>query len=335
MSDIFHDKIIFPLSFNTEFGIKLRSITPNWRQLAAPVSVSNSSNFGILTGRKNNITVFQTRHVPLTMLGFDDVETLKILTPDGYTSYVFQYEPKVHSIYKLNQRVSLFNGNSYIVAGHKYKLTPNPILKMPKPVLNYIIREQSQYQSNVKQSLYEFLMLLSDDWFNDHDSLQEIVFALKNSASKSDYTEIKWKATFKKVCADRSDYYHDDDIYFLFQAQMSSVQKRITLGTLENNIRKYNLGGLHQWKCKWHMSNRRKLVYKEGGMLCLNDAKDIFSTKKDYIKPERLSRINPNITIERKTICKACKHLHKANCCRRYERTNRTTRWFIMNVEVI
>jgi hypothetical protein len=334
MVDIFQDKIIFPLSFNTEYGIKLRSIYPNWRSLKSSVPIANSDNFGVLTGRRNNITVFQTRHVPITMLGFEDVETLKILTPDGYTSYIFQYEPKVHSIYKLNQRVSLFNGNAYIVAGHKYRLSANPILKMPKPILNYIIGEQSKYQSDVSESLYDFLMLLSNDWFNNHNSLQKIIFALKNSASESGYNESAWKATFRKVCADRSDYYHEDDIYLLFQTQMNATQRRIRLGALEYNIRKYNSKALHQWKCKWHMSGRRKLIFKEGAILCLKDAKAIFSTKQEYLKPERLCRINPSITIERKTVCKACMQLHKINCCKGYHRTNKSTRLFIMNAEV-
>jgi hypothetical protein len=199
------------------------------------------------------------------------------------------------------------------------------LLKFSKTHIDRVINK------NTKQSLYEFLMLLSDDWYTDIDKLQMIVFALRNSAPVSGYTEIVLKATFKRVCIFRSSNYYDNRLYELFDIEMNSRQQRITLGSIENKIREYGDDRLLLWKHKWHKSKQRKLIFKEGNMVCLKDAKDIFSNKRDCLKPERLSRINPSIVIEKKTVCRSCNQLYKSKCC---TDSKRSTRLFIMNVDI-
>jgi CRISPR/Cas system-associated protein Cas10 (large subunit of type III CRISPR-Cas system) len=121
----------------------------------------------------------------------------------------------------------------------------------------------------------------------------------------------------------------------MFQMTMNARQKCITLGSIKNAIRAHDPRGYKQWQFRWDRSVKKKLVYKKGATISMQDAKVIFMSQWDKLKPEALSRVNPNIKVVTKPICKSCKCIHRMSCCEEYSRKNKSSRLYIMNAEVV
>lgn len=332
MPDIFHDtKIVFPIRLGRSGDSRISYIYSNWRNLKEPVSVQNCDNFAILTGRQNGITVVQLHYIQLGQLGVEDTGTIRIHSPDGYVFLIFEYEPKIDTIYKLNFNVSLFNDNSFVIGGLKYSVQNKEIQKMPIELLEIILSEQSKYDNHITKSLYDLLMLLPDKWFHDQLKVPNLIFALQNSK----YCDADWIPTLHKVLFERWDYFNEPDFLSLLKRRekMSTIQKRVTFFSVHKDIRDLNEDGYNLWKKQYVSKGKRRLVFKEDYAIPYNMAKEIFGKAK--VKPDKLTKLDNRIVIVRRDICKSCLKLFKVNCCRRHNRDNRSARMFIMNADIV
>lgn len=183
--------------------------------------------------------------------------------------------------------------------------------------------------------LSDLLSLLPNYWFDDQISLQTLVFALKNSKGTTGYDDITWQNVLTHAYLQKATSCDQRMLADLFQIPMNARQQRITLGSIKNKIRAHDPHGYKQWRFRWDRSMKKKLAYKEGTMISMQDAKAIFMSEWARLKPERLSRVNPNIKIVSKAICKSCKRLHRMECCEEYSRQNKTSRQFIINAEIV
>jgi hypothetical protein len=325
----FQDKIIFPLMRSIDYGIKLKYIYPDWKHINEGIDVSQYDNFGILTGSKNQITILQVHNGKLDMLGFDEVNTLQILTPDGYLCYVFDYEPRLDTIYKLTPRVSVFNNNSFIIAGLKYSISANKIVKMPSPVLDFLLQKQQQQHTSVLTKYVDLITLLPESWFSELDNIARLIFSFRNS----DHETPICIRTVNQILSKCSIYYYNPDIEHLFRVPMTYKQKTLTLFGFQKLVSERNPTEFRFWKIKYDKRKVRRLVFKKDHMILMNDAKLIFPAQK--LKSEYLNRVDSRIHIVKKSVCKSCLELFRSHCCNEYARTNKTARLFIMNAEIV
>ena len=72
-----------------------------------------------------------------------------------------------------------------------------------------------------------------------------------------------------------------------------------------------------------------KLIFKEGGLVKLSDIKAFID-----VDAAKLLKMNSQFTVVKQNICKACLNLHKVGCCTKYQRTARTSRVYVNNVEL-
>lgn len=183
--------------------------------------------------------------------------------------------------------------------------------------------------------LSDLLSLLPNHWFNDEISLQTLVFAFKNSKGTTGYDDITWQNVLTHAYLQKATSCDQHMLTNMFQTPMNARQQRITLGSIKNKIRTHDPHGYKQWRFRWDRSMKKKLAYKEGAMISMQDAKAIFMSEWARLKPERFSRVNPNIEIVCKPICKSCKRLHRMECCEEYSRQNKSSRQYIINAEVV
>jgi hypothetical protein len=334
--DIFQDAIVFPIRTGGADRHHVEYIYPNWRSLKSKVPLENCDNYGIQTGKNNNITVLQIHHVLLSFLGFEDPKTLQITTPNGYVCFLFEYEPRIETIYKLSFHISLFNDNSYIVGGQYHHIENQHIKKMPQPILDHVLALQASHNTDFNSELYDLLMLLSDDWFGpvgdirtQRNSVERLTRALHNSS----YNATDWVNTLRKYLAERWDYYNELDFLALMRIKMDGSYSRISFLAFHKLIARDNEIGYKRWKQMYHSTKRKKLIYKDGSMVDLRTAKRIFPLNK--LTPEVLARVNPSMTIAKKDTCKSCGKLFRMGCCTRYNRKNRSGRMFILNSEIV
>lgn len=334
--NIFQNAIVFPIRTGGADRHHVEYIFPNWRTLKSGVSLENCDNFGIQTGKSNNLTVLQIHHVLLTSLGFDDPKTLQIITPNGYVCFLFEYEPRIETIYKLSFNISLFNDNSYIVGGQFYRIENREIQTMPQSILNHVLTLQASHNSDFNHELYDLLMLLSDDWFGpvgdirtQRNSVERLVRALHNSS----FNTTDWINTLRRYLSERWDYYNELDFLALLRIKMDGSHSRISFQAFHKLIKRDNENGYKLWKQQYHSTKRKKLIYKPDSMVDMRTAKQIFPLNK--LTPECLARVNPEMTIAKKDTCKSCNKLFRKGCCTRYHRQNRSGRMFIMNSDIV
>ncbi len=323
-------KIVFPLTIGRTGDYVLSGIREDWRKLEEMISVEYFDNFGVLTGTKNNMTVLQLHHAKLENLGFDNIDTLMVNTPDGYTCYVFDYEQSLNTIYKLTNNLSIYNDNSYIIAGQQYRVIGDSINKMPSQLLDYVLEQQRLNTPAISKELYDLLMLLPDSWFKARNQVERMIYSLRDCTQ---FDQDIWVPTLKKLLRERWDLYHDQDIIFLLMKKLTSEQRRMTFGGLKKQIRNQNIHGYKQWELRYKEYKYRRIVYKQNANIPLKLAQELLP--KDRLTPAKLSKSHKDIQLKSAHACKSCGNIAKSGCCKDYAKSNRSKRVFIINAEII
>ncbi len=322
-------KIVFPLTVNYGSDNNIVGIRSDWRNLKESVNIDYFDNFGILTGKLNNMTVIQLHHTKMENLGFDGIDTVMITTPDGYTCYVFEYEDSINTIYRLTVNLSIYNQKSYILGGKDYKVIGDSISKMPPQLLDYIETQQRLNAPELNREIYDLLMILPDPWFKINDNIERMIYGLRNSIPDSS----RWLYSVKRVLQERWDYYNDQYILLLVMKRMNSAEGRLTFGKIKKEVYNNNIDAYKQWELRYKKYKYRRVVYKKGSNILLTLAQELLP--KDKLTPAKLSKIHPDIVIKKCKTCKSCGQIANKNCCSEYATTNRSARAFITNANIV
>ncbi len=323
------NKIVFPLTIRDSADNNIVGIRSDWRSLKESVNVEYFDNFGILTGQRNNITAIQLHHTKMETLGFDEVDTVSIITPDGYVCYVFEHEDSLNTIYRLTDQLSIYNNNSYIIAGRQYKVIGDSISKMPSQLLDYIQTQQRLNTPELDRKIYDLLMILPDNWFKGTGNVERMIYGLRNTIPN----QAKWLYSVKRVLQERWDHYNDQYILLLIMKRMNSAEGRLTFGKIKKEVYDNNIDAYKQWELRYKKYKYRRVAYKKGSNISLELAQALLP--KDKLTQTKLSKVHPDIVIKKCKACKSCDKIAHKNCCSKYSAKNRSTRSFIMNANII
>ncbi len=345
MSDMFDNMVKFPVDIDFKILYRtdirkdvvikyIKYIHRSWRSITSTVVQPefikiNYSNYGVLTGGINGITVLNIdQSVNDCLLGYD---TASVITPSGNVHKIFQYEPSLHTIYNLASGISVHNDRSCVFGGTRYKINcEHPINKMPEALLSYLHERQAIYEGTINNWLYDLLNILPEKAFNDEKEIKRIVACIRN---KPLITVEEGINTLCKILFERSDSFHPRIICELFNAKLSSVEQKYTLYSIEKNIKLTCPHEYETWLLKHRVKKSilaQRLKYKAGSFVKLSELNAIYN-----LTAEQFCLIDRRFKIVNYKICKSCNQKHKKGCCERYSRTNRTTAVFIENAKLV
>ncbi len=209
-------------------------------------------------------------------------------------------------------------------------IVENNIEPDPQDSPEYLLLQQRLNTPTLNREIYDLLMMLPDEWFKYTDNIDRMVYGLRNTIP----VQSEWLYSVKRVLQERWDYCNDHYILLLVMKKLTTTQSRITLCGLKKQIRLVNGYGYELWNIQYNAKNKiRKIVYKEGNSIPLKFAQELLP--KGHAHPQRLSKINPKIVIEKHRVCTFCNQIYKAGCCSKHNRLHRSTRSFIMNANII
>jgi hypothetical protein len=182
----------------------------------------------------------------------------------------------------------------------------------------------------ISKELYDLLSLLPTDWFDNSCNRQFVTFGLLNDTS---YDQSNVLNTLRKVLCERYSQYSETEFIILISSRLTTRQKQLTLCGLKKEIRKVNSAGFDFWFLKWNKSKSRKLIYRDGAIMMMKDAKMLLPSHK--LTQDRLTKVDARIAIETVHICKSCLGRATIDCCSNSSRRNRTTRICIVNAAIV
>jgi hypothetical protein len=312
------------------------TIYPNWKRLTESIPLDKMDgttvhNYGILTGKINNITVLD---VDKCLASFGDlgVDTTYVRTPNGGFHKIFQYEPTLHTIYNIAGGISVYNDNACIFGGKNYTLIEDyPIAKMPPTLLQFLQMSQDKLETPMDDGLYELLSILPTRDFNDDILVQRIIFGMRNKISLNATIA---KNTIGKLLQQRSDTFNQTKLNNWFETPMSSIEKKITLNPFIKKIEKEYPQQYEAWILSHRVKKSdiaRRIKFKRGNMLRLSDIQSI----NNHLTAFQICLLDRRFEAIKLIVCKSCNNKHKVGCCNKYNRTNRTTATFIENARLI
>lgn len=307
------------------------SIHKDWKGLTTSIPTDGHDHYGILTGKKNKITVVDLSEDIDFPVDISGIGMFNVSTPAFGTHYYFQYEEKLESIYNTLPGVSVINDRGCVFFGATYKLLNRyPIAKMPDALFNILYDQQiNRPVEPINQELYELFSILPSKWFNEEDLTIQLIHVMRNENASR---KVRNMETLRRLLDEQSEMYYEQAFVKRYNARMSYKQQRFGLPALKKIIKSDYPDQYDEWFNKWKISKSvelPQLIYTPGASIKLSDLKTACKAK---LTVSTILQMDNRFTLSVHNICKFCLNKHKKDCCDNYERTVRKICQFIDNV---
>lgn len=110
---------------------------------------------------------------------------------------------------------------------------------------------------SLNKKIYDLLDLLPDRWFNDYDLWVKPLYAVKNHALDGIIDLDDALYTLNEIFMKRSKHYSQDELARVFNLEIKSTDKRITLGTIIKSVKDINPDGYAEYKVKYCSTSKK------------------------------------------------------------------------------